>query len=169
MVKSVDVQQKSLFPNLWKVFNRKIQYLLDFSLNEPKGSDALTVDKIIQIFNHQKMDSSTLRRLLYQIFFYNAILLELRGKEYFKLDVFDNISPINSMNINKKQVNRTFLTVKEVLKQSNHQNIMSTKANTFQIPLKSNNQVEIEMKFIQLQELLESDVLANIYLHIKLS
>ncbi|GET58211.1 hypothetical protein GLOIN_2v1779027 [Rhizophagus irregularis DAOM 181602=DAOM 197198] len=86
VIEGVDVQQKSLFPNLWKVFNRKIQYLLDFSLNEPKGSDALTVDKIIQIFNHQKMDSSTLRRLLYQIFFYNAILLELRGKEYFKLD-----------------------------------------------------------------------------------
>ncbi|CAB4494745.1 unnamed protein product [Rhizophagus irregularis] len=88
VIESVDVQQKSLFPNLWKVFNGKIQYLLlDFSLNEPKGSDALTVDKIIQIFNHQKMDSSTPKRLLYQIFFYNAILLELRGREHSSLMV----------------------------------------------------------------------------------
>ncbi|PKK56844.1 hypothetical protein RhiirC2_799191 [Rhizophagus irregularis] len=68
------------------------------------------------------------------------------------------------MDINKKQVNGTFLTVKEVLKQSNHQNIMSTKTNTFQIPLKSNNQVEIEMKFMQLQELLESDGYIGKYL-----
>ncbi|CAB4409029.1 unnamed protein product [Rhizophagus irregularis] len=63
-IKGVNVQQESLFPNLWKVFNGKIKYLSDFGLNEPKGSDALTVDKIIQILNHQKMDSSTPRRLL---------------------------------------------------------------------------------------------------------
>uniref|UniRef100_U9SGN2 Uncharacterized protein n=1 Tax=Rhizophagus irregularis (strain DAOM 181602 / DAOM 197198 / MUCL 43194) TaxID=747089 RepID=U9SGN2_RHIID len=71
--------------------------------------------------------------------------------------------------INKEQVNRTFLTVKEVLKQSNRQNVIFTEANTSQIPLKSNNQVEIEMKPMQLQELLESGILANTYLHIKLS
>jgi hypothetical protein len=56
-----------------------------------------------------------------------------------------------------------------VLKQSNRQNVMSTEANTPQIPLKSNNHVEIEMKPMQLQELLESGVLKNTYLHIKLS
>ncbi|CAB4424878.1 unnamed protein product [Rhizophagus irregularis] len=325
-IKGVDVQQESLFPNLWKVFNGKIKYLSDFGLNEPKGSDALTVDEIIQILNHQKMDSSTPRRLLYRIFFYNAILLGLRGGEHsslmvddfkkkpdggfnvwifrskanqrvntnhrgkgeklilpnnpilindydryidlrpinaepnFYLQEFeeetvrlkelmkeicimteinldnrkitnhagrktmvqalqylgqntdcirhqsryksdhtglqpyilphnqqqldmmtslvdeihkktssDNISPINSMDINKEQVNGTFLTAKEVLKQSNRQNVMSTEANTSQIPLKSNNYVEIEMKPMQLQELLESGVLENTYLHIKLS
>ncbi|CAG8672232.1 uncharacterized protein OCT59_028964 [Rhizophagus irregularis] len=56
-----------------------------------------------------------------------------------------------------------------VLKQSNRQNVIFTEANTSQIPLKSNNQVEIEMKPMQLQELLESGILANTYLHIKLS
>ncbi|PKY51909.1 hypothetical protein RhiirA4_469223 [Rhizophagus irregularis] len=287
-IKGVDVQQESFFPNLWKVFNRKIKYLSDFGLNEPKGSDALIVDEIIQILNHQKMDSSTPRRLLYRIFFYNAILLglcsdehsslmvddfkkrpdggeklifpnnpilindydryidlrpvsepnfylqeveeetafqtgnwfkrfhigEVRLKKLMKeicimteinldnrkitnhaglqpyvlphdqqqLDMMislvdeihkktssDNISPINSTDINKEQVNGTFLTAKEVLKQSNRQNVMSTEANTSQIPLKSNNYVEIEMKPMQLQELLESGVLENTYLHIKLS
>jgi integrase len=88
-IKGVDVQQESLFPNLWKVFNGKIKYLSDFGLNEPKGSDALTVDEIIQILNHQKMDSSTPRRLLYRIFFYNAILLGLRGGEHSSLMVDD--------------------------------------------------------------------------------
>ncbi|RGB22586.1 hypothetical protein C1646_775852 [Rhizophagus diaphanus] len=75
-------EAESLFPNLWKVFNRKIKYLSDFGLNEPKESDALIVNKIIQIFNHQKMDSSIPRRLLYQFFFYNAILFELYDGEY---------------------------------------------------------------------------------------
>lgn len=46
---------------------------------------------------------------------------------------------------------------------------MFTKANTSQVPLKSNNQVEIEMRPTQLRELLESGVLANTHLHIKLS
>ncbi|CAB4432980.1 unnamed protein product [Rhizophagus irregularis] len=88
-IKGVDVQQESFFPNLWKVFNRKIKYLSDFGLNEPKGSDALIVDEIIQILNHQKMDSSTPRRLLYRIFFYNAILLGLCSDEHSSLMVDD--------------------------------------------------------------------------------
>jgi hypothetical protein len=46
---------------------------------------------------------------------------------------------------------------------------MFTKASAPQIPLKSNNQVEIEMRPTQLRELLESGVLANTHLHIKLS
>lgn len=88
-IKGVDIQQESLFPNLWKVFNGKIKYLSDLGLNEPKGSDALSVNEIIQILNHQKMDSSTPSRLLYRIFFYNAILLGLRGGEHSNLMMDD--------------------------------------------------------------------------------
>jgi len=88
-IKGVDIQQESLFPNLWKVFNGKIKYLSDLGLNEPKGSDALTVNEIIQILNHQKMDSSNPKRLLYRIFFYNAILLGLRGGEHSSLMIDD--------------------------------------------------------------------------------
>jgi len=47
-------------------------------------SDALTVDEIIQILNHQKMDSSTPR-----IFFYNAVLLGLCGGEHSSLMIDD--------------------------------------------------------------------------------
>jgi len=86
VIKGVD---EPLFPNLWKVFNGKIKYLSDLGLNEPKGSDALTVNEIIQILNHQKMDSSTPKRLLYRIFFYNAILLGLRGGEHSSLMIDD--------------------------------------------------------------------------------
>ncbi|CAB4432925.1 unnamed protein product [Rhizophagus irregularis] len=83
-------------------------------------------------------------------------MMTLLVDEIHKKTSSDNISPINSTDINKEQVNGTFLTAKE-------------EANTPQIPLKSNNHVEIEMKPIQLQELLESGVLENTYLHIKLS
>jgi hypothetical protein len=89
IIKGVDIQQQSLFPNLWKVFNGKIKFLSDLGLNEPQGSDALTADEVTQILNHQKMDSSTPRRLLYRIFFYNAILLGLRGGEHSCLMIDD--------------------------------------------------------------------------------
>jgi hypothetical protein len=70
----------------------------------------------------------------------------------------------------KKFVNFVFFSV---LKQSNSQNLITTKANngahiTDKMTIKSNNQVEIKMKPAQLQKLLESGVLANTNLHIKL-
>ncbi|CAB5100119.1 unnamed protein product [Rhizophagus irregularis] len=71
------------------------------------------------------------------------------------------------LSYNQQQLDMLILF--SVLKQSNRQNVIFTEANTSQIPLKSNNQVEIEMKPMQLQELLESGVLENTYLHIKLS
>ncbi|RIA94194.1 hypothetical protein C1645_818381 [Glomus cerebriforme] len=87
-------------------FNGKIKYLSDLGLNEPKGSDALTVDK--QIANYLS--------IIYPI--------DSNG---------------NSMDRNKEQVNKPFLSVTEVLKQSNYQNVKTTEFNAPVNPLKSNN------------------------------
>jgi len=43
------------------------------------------MDEISTILNHKILDGTTPERLLYRIYFYNAILLGIRGKEHFSL------------------------------------------------------------------------------------
>ena len=62
-----------------------MKFLSDLGLNDAKGADALSMDEILTILNHKILDGSTPERLLYRIYFYNTLLLGIRGKEHFAL------------------------------------------------------------------------------------
>ncbi|PKY40259.1 hypothetical protein RhiirA4_453594 [Rhizophagus irregularis] len=70
------------FPTFWKVTNGKLKFLSDLGLNDAKGANALSMDEISIILNHKTLDSTIPERLLYRIYFYNALLLGIRGKEH---------------------------------------------------------------------------------------
>jgi len=81
-INGLDLHNQATFPTFWEVINGKIKFLSDLGLNDAKGADALTTDEISTIFNHKILDGTTPERLLYHVYFYNAILLGIRGKEH---------------------------------------------------------------------------------------
>jgi len=84
-ITGVNIHDQAKFSTLWEVVNGKLKFLSDLGLNDAKGADALSIDEILTILNHKTLDGSTPERLLYRIYFYNAFLLGIRGKEHFSL------------------------------------------------------------------------------------
>ena len=85
VITGLNIHDRSIFPTFWEVINGKLKFLSDLELNDAKGADALTMNEISTILNHKLLDGSTPERLLYRIYFYNAILLGIRGKEHCSL------------------------------------------------------------------------------------
>lgn len=85
VITGINIHDKTKFPTFWEVTNGKLKFLSDMGLNDAKGADALTINEISTILNHKTLDGTTPERLLYRIYFYNAILLGIRGKEHFAL------------------------------------------------------------------------------------
>ncbi|CAB4442330.1 unnamed protein product [Rhizophagus irregularis] len=81
-ISGINIHDQATFPAFWEVTNGKLKFLSDLGLNDAKGADALSMDEISIILNHKTLDSTTPERLLYRIYFYNALLLGIRGKEH---------------------------------------------------------------------------------------
>ncbi|CAB4397322.1 unnamed protein product [Rhizophagus irregularis] len=81
-ISGINNHDQATFPTFWEVTNGKLKFLSDLGLNDAKGADALSMDEISIILNHKTLDSTTPERLLYRIYFYNALLLGIRGKEH---------------------------------------------------------------------------------------
>ncbi|CAB4443730.1 unnamed protein product [Rhizophagus irregularis] len=78
VITGLDLHNQATFPTFWEVINGKIKFLSDLGLNDAKGADALTTDEISTILNHKILDGTTPERLLYRVYFYNAILLGIQ-------------------------------------------------------------------------------------------
>ncbi|CAG8555067.1 6713_t:CDS:2 [Funneliformis mosseae] len=85
VISEINIHDQATFSILWEVLNGKLKFLSDLGFSDAKGADVLSIDEILTIFNHKILDSTTPERLLYQIYFYNALLLGIRGKKHFAL------------------------------------------------------------------------------------
>jgi hypothetical protein len=85
IITNVNIHDRTMFPTFWEVINGKIKFLSDLGHNDAKGANALSIDEISTILNHKMLDGSTPERLLYRVYFYNAIFLGIRGNEHFAL------------------------------------------------------------------------------------
>ncbi|PKC56222.1 hypothetical protein RhiirA1_474305 [Rhizophagus irregularis] len=81
-ISGINIHDQATFPAFWEVTNGKLKFFSDLGLNDAKGADALSMDEISIILNHKTLDSTTSERLLYRIYFYNALLLGIWGKEH---------------------------------------------------------------------------------------
>jgi hypothetical protein len=82
IIKHINLYDSNIFTGFSETVNGKIKYLSDLGHGEVNGSDGLTAEEIKQILSHKLMDGSTPERLLYRVFFHNAIILGLRGGEH---------------------------------------------------------------------------------------
>ncbi|CAG8749185.1 975_t:CDS:1, partial [Funneliformis caledonium] len=83
--KLINILDKKVYYKLWQVFNGKVKNLANQGLAEHTGSIGFTEEEILHIMNHPIMTGDTPTGLLYWVFFFNAILLGLRGGEHFNL------------------------------------------------------------------------------------
>jgi len=83
--KPINIMDKDQFYKLWQVFNGKVKNLANQGLGERNGCDGLTEEELLKIIDHPTMSGKDPTSLLYRVFFFNAILLGLRGGEHFNL------------------------------------------------------------------------------------
>ncbi|CAG8790065.1 2860_t:CDS:1, partial [Acaulospora morrowiae] len=94
-IKPIDLNDKKIFSDLWAILNGKFRELSELGYGEIKGSDALTLEEVKIILNNSTTSKESPRGLLHRIFFYNAILLDLRGGEHFTLEASNFIKQKN--------------------------------------------------------------------------
>lgn len=83
--KPINLLNKEEYYKLWKVYNAKVKNLASNGLGERKGAEGFTEEELLQIINHPTMSVNNPIGLLRRVFFFNAILLGLRGGEHFTL------------------------------------------------------------------------------------
>ncbi|CAB4398881.1 unnamed protein product [Rhizophagus irregularis] len=83
VISNCNLYDNKIYKQFWQVYSGKIKYLTDLGYGEKNGSNGLSNEEVQNILNHSLMDGSTPQSLLKKVFFYNAILLGLRGGEHF--------------------------------------------------------------------------------------
>ena len=59
VITGLDIHNQSTFPTFWEVINGKLKFLSDLGLNDAKGADALSINKILTIINYKLLDGIT--------------------------------------------------------------------------------------------------------------
>ena len=87
MPKPVEILNPKVYFDLNATVNGKLKNLTAKGLGERAGSDGLTLQEVEQILSHHTMQCNNPEGLLRRIFFYNSILLALRGGEHHDLRI----------------------------------------------------------------------------------